>query len=114
MRSRAIRILRCRRLTATAGPCGFPCFKGEDMSGFRAVLLSATSLVAFAGTLPAYAQQSAQASAGSGQLEEIVVTARKTEEKLQVAPVSVTAITTAKLEANNVQSADALNTLGIP
>ena len=84
------------------------------MSGFRAVLLSATSLLAFAGTQPASAQQAAQASAGTGQLEEIVVTARKTEEKLQVAPVSVTAITTAKLEANNVQSADALNTLGIP
>ncbi len=29
---------------------------------------------------------------GAGQLEEIVVTARKTEEKLQVAPVSITAL----------------------
>ncbi|HLG87507.1 MAG TPA: OmpA family protein [Alphaproteobacteria bacterium] len=84
------------------------------MSALRAVLLSATSLLAFAAIQPAFAQQAAQPSAGSGQLEEIVVTARKTEEKLQVAPLSVTAITTQKLEAHNVQSAEQLNDLGIP
>jgi iron complex outermembrane receptor protein len=54
----------------------------------------------------ALAQQADQpaAAGSSGQLEEIVVTARRTEEKLQVAPVSVTALTSAKLDQQNVTS----------
>ncbi|MDB5397619.1 MAG: TonB-dependent receptor, partial [Rhodospirillales bacterium] len=59
------------------------------------------------------AQEAAQATAtnGAGQLEEIVVTARKTEEKLQTAPLSVTALTATKLEAQNVTTAAGLNGL---
>jgi iron complex outermembrane receptor protein len=52
-----------------------------------------------------------EGSGASGQLEEIVVTARKTEEKLQVAPVSITALTAATLEAQNVTTATGLNGL---
>ena len=42
------------------------------------------------------------ATAGAQGLEEIVVTARRTEEKLQAAPVSVTAFTAAKLDQQNI------------
>jgi len=61
--------------------------------------------------VPVLAQQAAQqgTAASTGKLEEIVVTARKTEEKLQVSPVSVTAITAAKLSAQNINTVDALN-----
>jgi len=43
-------------------------------------------------------------SGGPVQLEEIVVTARKTEEKLQIAPVSVSAISAATIEQKNITS----------
>lgn len=82
------------------------------MSRIHAVLLGAASLVALSAVPPASAQQSDQAAASHvGQLEEIVVTARKTEEKLQVAPLSVTALTSAKLDAQNVTTAVGLNGL---
>jgi iron complex outermembrane receptor protein len=79
-------------------------------SAIRAILCCA-ALTAFAGGASAQQAGGAADTAGSGQLEEIVVTARKTEEKLQVAPVSVTALTGATLEAQNVQSATGLNGL---
>ena len=64
--------------------------------------LYCTSAVCLLSSLnPAYAQQGDQpavASGGTGQLEEIVVTARKTEEKLQIAPLSVSAISAATIE----------------
>jgi len=76
------------------------------------VLLGAASIVGYLPMQPAVAQQGAQPAASSpGALEEIVITARKTTEKLQIAPVSVTAITAAKLDAQNVQSATALEGL---
>jgi len=76
-----------------------------------AALCCTTAICAFSAVQPAYAQQAAQPAASSqtGGLEEIVVTARKTEEKLQTAPLSVTAITAAKLDAQNITTADGLN-----
>jgi iron complex outermembrane recepter protein len=76
-------------------------------SCFSAMLCAVPSL------RPAMAQETAQAapSNGAGGLEEIIVTARKTEEKLQTAPVSVTALTASKLEAQNVTTAADLNGL---
>jgi iron complex outermembrane recepter protein len=65
-----------------------------------------------AGLAPrAYAQQAVATGAGAsaGQLEEIVVTARRTEEKQQTTPVSVTAITSAAIERMNIQSATQLS-----
>ena len=44
------------------------------------------------------------AGAAIGQLEEIVVTARRTEEKQQVTPVSVSAITAQAIDRLNIQS----------
>ena len=82
-------------------------------SRFVAALCCTSALCAFSAFDGAQAQQADQpaASTGSGQLEEIVVTARKTEEKLQVSPVSITAIGATKLESQNVISAINLNGL---
>jgi iron complex outermembrane receptor protein len=80
-------------------------------SRFIAVLCCTSALSAFSSLGVANAQQNDQAGSGSGQLEEIVVTARKTEEKLQVSPVSITALSSAKLAEQNVTSAIGLNGL---
>jgi iron complex outermembrane receptor protein len=82
-------------------------------SRFVAALCCTSALSAFSGFTGAMAQQADRpaASTGAGQLEEIVVTARKTEERLQVAPVSITALSAAKLENQNVTSATSLNGL---
>ncbi len=82
-------------------------------SRFVAALCATSALCAFTAFDSAVAQQGAQpsASTGAGQLEEIVVTARKTEEKLQVSPVSITALSSAKLEAQGVTAPIALNGL---
>ncbi len=82
-------------------------------SRFIAALCCTSAICAFSAIDGARAQQAAQAAppaAGPG-LEEIVVTARRTEEKLQVAPVSVTALTSAKLDQQNVTSPLALQGL---
>jgi len=80
-------------------------------SHMRTILFGASSAAALMVGVPVLAQQAAQqgTAASTGKLEEIVVTARKTEEKLQVSPVSVTAITAAKLSAQNINTVDALN-----
>jgi len=60
----------------------------------------------------AYGQATAPATgsgASTGQLEEIVVTARRTEEKQQTIPVAVTAITTQTLERMNIQNPSELS-----
>src|SRR5579859_7581378 len=82
-------------------------------SRFVAALCCTSALCAFSAFDGAKAQQGAQpaASSGTGQLEEIVVTARKTEEKLQVSPVSITALSSAKLEAQGVIQPIQLNGL---
>src|ERR1700722_14494532 len=70
-----------------------------------AALSCTSALCAFSAFDGARAQQGAQpAAAPAAGLEEIVVTARRTEEKLQVAPVSVTAFTAAKLDQQNIQN----------
>src|ERR1700739_5010254 len=56
-----------------------------------AALLACTSIAAL-GHHAALAQQASGTSSGTGQLEEIVVTAQKRSENQQVVPVSVTAI----------------------
>jgi iron complex outermembrane receptor protein len=75
-------------------------------SRFLAALCCTSALCAFSAANTAMAQGSDQpaATAGSQGLEEIVVTARRTEEKLQNAPVSITAFTAAKLDQQNIQN----------
>ena len=56
---------------------------------------------------PAFAQAD-QPSASSGNLEEIVVTARRKEEKLQTVPVAVTAFTPADIQNKAIESSSDL------
>ena len=58
--------------------------------------------------IPAFAQPAAQPAASSGGLEEIVVTARRREEKLQTVPVAVTAFTPKQLEQKAIESSSDL------
>ncbi len=54
--------------------------------------------------MPAFAQDSGEAEeAGMG--NDIVVTARRQEEKLQDVPISITVLTAEKLANNNITSA---------
>lgn len=57
------------------------------------------------------AQDSPATSTGAGELEQIVVTARRSEENLQSTPVSVTAVTTESLERAQVNNAADLQRL---
>ena len=53
--------------------------------------------------LPAFAQTDQPGATNSGALEEIVVTARRKEEKLQTVPVAITAFTPAGLEEKHIE-----------
>jgi iron complex outermembrane receptor protein len=79
------------------------------MNKRHAVRLLATTVLAFGGPLPAYAQQSEQAAepAGAG---DIIVTARRTEERLQDVPISITVFNQEQLSQRNVVLASDLAT----
>src|ERR1700761_6461648 len=70
-------------------------------------LACTASLFSLGQPTPAFAQAD-QPSASSGNLEEIVVTARRKEEKLQSVPVAITAFTPALLEEKHIESASDL------
>ena len=73
---------------------------------------SAVAILVAAGcfdTLDVNAQTASGAGAASNQLEEIVVTARRTEEKQQSVPVAVSAITAAAIERLNIQNPSQLS-----
>jgi iron complex outermembrane receptor protein len=71
-------------------------------------LLTCSCLAGAISATPAFAQQAAQPSASSGNLEEIVVTARRREEKLQTVPVAVTAFTPADIQNKAIESSSDL------
>jgi iron complex outermembrane receptor protein len=74
-------------------------------------LLALTSLslvVALAVPRLSIAQSSSGATSGKGKLEEIIVTARKVEEKLQDTPISVTAFTGDALDQRQIFTTEAL------
>jgi iron complex outermembrane receptor protein len=70
--------------------------------------LTCTCLAGVFSAAPAFAQQQAQPSASSTGLEEVVVTARRREEKLQTVPVAVTAFTGAEIQKQNIESSSDL------
>ena len=84
----------------------------------KAALLIGTAAAAalFAGT--ASAQEKAQAESAKResdtQLENIVVTAQRTQQQLQDVPMSVTAITQQQLQIHIQQAGDVLRALQIP
>jgi iron complex outermembrane receptor protein len=69
--------------------------------------LTCTCLAGAVYATPAFAQAD-QPSASSGNLEEIVVTARRKEEKLQTVPVAVTAFTSADIQNKAIESSSDL------
>lgn len=80
------------------------------MSVRRMVLLTASvSVLAMAPERGAWGQQNAQATAsGSSGLEEIIVTARRREERLQSVPLAITAFTPQAIREHNVQEMEGL------
>lgn len=75
-------------------------------------LLCASTLLSAAWAAPAFAQaETAAASVDSGQIDEIVVTARKREESLNEVPLSVTAVTATTIERTGITSIDRLNAI---
>ena len=70
------------------------------LPAFAAGAIAAGSFLAY--PAPALAQQ--QAEAGTGALEEIVVTAQFRKEKLQTTPIAITAFTADNLEARGVNT----------
>jgi len=72
---------------------------------FVSALAGCSTALSFVWSLPAIAQQPAQPSAtGATGLEEIIVTARRREEKLQSVPLAIQAVTPQRLEQSRVQN----------
>jgi iron complex outermembrane receptor protein len=71
-------------------------------------LLCSTGLLAIGYATPLRAQQTAQATADTSGLEEIVVTARRREEKLQSVPISITALSGDDIRQHNVVELEGL------
>jgi iron complex outermembrane receptor protein len=71
-------------------------------------LACTASLFSLVQPTPALAQADQPTAASSGRLEEIIVTARRKEEKLQKVPVAVTALTGADVEKQHIESSSDL------
>jgi iron complex outermembrane recepter protein len=85
--------------------------KTEFLISRRSAMLSgvaALALTGFSATVPMHAAYAQDAVSGGTGLEEIVVTARRREEKLQSVPISITAFTAADLIQKNITSAQDL------
>ena len=73
---------------------------------FRSFLCGTASLIALASARPVVAQSEQTAAVNSTGLEEIVVTARRVQEKLQDVPTAITAISTKELEQQQILSVE--------
>lgn len=87
-----------------------PASRSHHLHRSDLILATSVSVACALATLPAYAQEAASAPTApvtieaTGQLEEVVVTARKKKEKLTEVPLSVTAISAKTLEDAGVHS----------
>jgi iron complex outermembrane receptor protein len=71
---------------------------------FTLALCATAAFVGFAGAHPAFAQSAQGASASTGgDLEEIVVTARRREERVQSVPLAITAFSQADIEKKHIE-----------
>ncbi|MDB5397431.1 MAG: TonB-dependent receptor [Rhodospirillales bacterium] len=83
---------------------------GKYRVGVAALALAAATAGISVGETAALAQApTATAAPVAGQLEEIVVTARKTEERLQITPLSVSAFSAATLEKQNIMTVERIS-----
>ncbi|MDB5393359.1 MAG: TonB-dependent receptor [Rhodospirillales bacterium] len=77
---------------------------------YLAALAATASTLTIAHTLPVSAQIAAQASASSSTgLEEVIVTARRKEEKAQTVPITITSFTQAALDQQEIHAPNDLN-----
>jgi iron complex outermembrane recepter protein len=96
---------RLRKLEKSGGRP--PARRSSTMSAvMRRAPIATAIMAALARAYAADAPATAPAAAETGGLEEVVVTAQKRAENLQSVPVSITAISTEKLEQLNVQNFD--------
>ncbi len=76
------------------------------------VLFCSTAILSIGYTTPIRAQQAAQAAASEGSgLEEVIVTARRREEKLQSVPISITAFSAEDIKSHNIVELEGLQHL---
>jgi iron complex outermembrane receptor protein len=89
--------------------------KAGIFTSHRAVMLAGVATLALAGgtVTPLQLARAQTAAAADTGLEEIVVTARRREEKLQSVPIAITAFTAADIRAKNIASAQDL-TMFVP
>jgi iron complex outermembrane receptor protein len=71
-------------------------------------LLGTVSLFAIALPEPSFAQQPDQPAASNNGLEEIVVTARRKDEKLQTVPIAVSVLNNEQLQQRNISNIESL------
>ncbi|HLG88585.1 MAG TPA: TonB-dependent receptor plug domain-containing protein [Alphaproteobacteria bacterium] len=72
---------------------------------YVAALLGSTSLLAIGTIAPARAQEAAQpAASGPSELEEVVVTARRREERAQTVPITMTTVSQIQMETQEVHN----------
>ena len=72
-------------------------------------LFCSTAILSIGYAMPVRAQQAAQAaSADNPGFEEIVVTARRREERIQTVPIAITAFSQDSLKKNNITSVEDL------
>src|SRR6185369_16258887 len=72
-------------------------------------LATTVSLLAVSAAFQPAAAQSDQPAASTGALEEVVVTARRKEEKAQSVPITFTSFSQAGLESQSIRTANDLN-----
>jgi iron complex outermembrane receptor protein len=83
--------------------------KGRTMKTTIQMLLAATSLLAWAG--PAFAQSAPEEGADVANTGEIIVSARRREERLQDVPLSVQAVTAENLAQLNIRRFEDIQTV---
>jgi iron complex outermembrane receptor protein len=84
---------------------------GTDMTKTALALLAGAGMVALLQATPLRAQDAATAAEAANAPEEIIVTARRREEKLQTVPLAITAFTQKSLSENRIQTATDLQHL---
>lgn len=79
--------------------------------GVRAAVAILSATIVGLANAPANAQGNAQPGADANSLDEVVVTARKREERLQDVPLTITALSAAAIEKSGVDSLFDINAL---
>jgi iron complex outermembrane receptor protein len=87
---------------------GFFVTRGGSQRSAMLTGVAALALTGFSTAIPAHVANAQTAASANTGLEEIVVTARRREEKLQSVPISITAFTAADITEKNISSAQDL------